>query len=547
MFTLRSSTALAALLLAASAVANDPTPSHVHLPAWQPGNLPDGARFGVDVALEGSLAAVSSSAPDVVMTYEQVDGIWSQVQPIASPIGGDDSFGDEVVMHDGRLFVSAPWDGVFLFGAGAVHVYEQIGGAWTHVQSLRDDTPVVGGFFGTKIAADGDWLAIGSPNDDPDHGSIHVYRHVDGGYERVHVITNGFSTSFGLDFTLRAREDGDTVDLFVGDRLTGVIEQLGGAIWPYVVTDDQTVSYGPIIPAGLEPFESFGDSPAFDGEQLFVGARGRDGEAISSGAVYVFNVDLDTPVPTITERFTLTPPAPTDWTWYGRTVLRSGDQLAITGNANGHSDDIGFVDLYRKDIFGDGWTLDDRLVAAGTQAGDHFGQGVALDGHQVLVSAFGEEGDAAGDGAAYMFSTLPKAPMSGLAPTPYLAQGEAYGDGKPGSMGVPVLAANQLAVPGQKLVVGVDNLPEGSMPLLFWGLGGADIPFDGGSLLVADPTVIVLPPVGLFGQVGVGGDVPDDLALAGLAIHMQVMFVDPGAAGAHQTAQTNGLRLVIGH
>ncbi|MCH2136924.1 MAG: FG-GAP repeat protein [Phycisphaerales bacterium] len=49
--------------------------------------------------------------------------------------------------------------------AGAVHVYERVGGVWAHTQMLQDCRHL-GGELGSSVSIDGDWIVAGAPEFD---------------------------------------------------------------------------------------------------------------------------------------------------------------------------------------------------------------------------------------------------------------------------------------------------------------------------------------------------------------------------------------------
>ena len=101
-------------------------------------------------------------------------------------------------------------------------------------------------------------------------------------------------------------------------------------------------------------------------------------------------------------------------------------------------------------------------------------------------------------------------------------------------------------MPGEAHALQLSNAPLGALPVLIWGLQEAAIPFDEGTLYIADPHLIDLPPVDVTGKTGFLWNVPNDPTLCGLEMVTQVMFVDAGAIGALQTAQTHAIRLGLG-
>ena len=100
---------------------------------------------------------------------------------------------------------------------------------------------------------------------------------------------------------------------------------------------------------------------------------------------------------------------------FGSSLSVDGDRLVV-GSPNytvGSNSKIGSVYIYKKDSTG-GWNLEDHIVDKGNttsnwrfnylQAGDQFGQAVAIDGDRIAVGAPGDDGDSGGNtGAVYIF------------------------------------------------------------------------------------------------------------------------------------------------
>ncbi|TAH38662.1 MAG: hypothetical protein EYC70_04645 [Planctomycetota bacterium] len=121
----------------------------------------------------------------------------------------------------------------------------------------------------------------------------------------------------------------------------------------------------------------------------------------------------------------------------------------------------------------------------------------------------------------------------------------AYGSGKAGSMGVPVLSASADPVLGTSITLNIDSARANSTAQLLRGPGTAQIPFDGGTLLVADDKVYNVPINGA-GHGSVTGNVPISAALAGVSYYWQAWIAnDPGASG-QGNAFSNGLQTRLG-
>jgi hypothetical protein len=122
-----------------------------------------------------------------------------------------------------------------------------------------------------------------------------------------------------------------------------------------------------------------------------------------------------------------------------------------------------------------------------------------------------------------------------------------YGAGKPGGFGTPQLVALDLPTLGKETAIRLENGRPGAMPLLLLGSQQAALPFDGGVLHLVPSIVIPIPvPIAADGTLTLSGTLPGDANLCGVTLHHQMMFVDPGAAGFHQLAFTNGLARTLG-
>ncbi|HET6164336.1 MAG TPA: calcium-binding protein [Planctomycetota bacterium] len=119
-----------------------------------------------------------------------------------------------------------------------------------------------------------------------------------------------------------------------------------------------------------------------------------------------------------------------------------------------------------------------------------------------------------------------------------------YDVGFPGTYGVPAFTARSLPVLGSALTLDLANsLGNYTFGLLFVGFDPASIHSAWGGDLLLLPTytvVLGLPPTGI----SIGGDVPLSDAFCGLAVELQAIESDAGAA--HGVSFTQGLELRLG-
>jgi WD40 repeat protein len=119
-----------------------------------------------------------------------------------------------------------------------------------------------------------------------------------------------------------------------------------------------------------------------------------------------------------------------------------------------------------------------------------------------------------------------------------------YGAGFPGTNGIPSLTSQQNPVFGASVTISVSNSyakPTGG--LLFAGLQRANIHSSFGGDLLVDP-VLTLFITFSYGSDTFTGTIPNDYQLCGVAIDLQVIESDPGAAKG--VSFTPGLELVVG-
>jgi hypothetical protein len=179
---------------------------------------------------------------------------------------------------------------------------------------------------------------------------------------------------------------------------------------------------------------------------------------------------------------------------------------------------------------------------------------------RVSVDSSGSQGDHGGSGAAISANGESVAFFGGstnLVPNDTNNCGDAfvrdrcdaiwlnYGDGFPGTLGVPGFTAQSDPILGSTVALDLDNsYGNATFGLLFVGLGRAEIPTTwGGELLVAPLlTLEVALPAGVT---TISGQIPNDPALCELAVDLQVLEADPG--GVKGVSSTPGLELILGY
>ena len=135
-----------------------------------------GSCFGWAVAIDGDLLAVGQpwanrggSLQGAAHLFRLDGGKWQALpDQIADPGPRDGAaFGRALAIRDGVLAVGAPWDDEGGDERGTVHLFAEDPetGKWSYEAQLTAEAAADGDWFGYAIAVDGDWIAVGKPED----------------------------------------------------------------------------------------------------------------------------------------------------------------------------------------------------------------------------------------------------------------------------------------------------------------------------------------------------------------------------------------------
>ncbi len=345
--------------------------------------------------------------------------LFAAAAPLAAQSG---AFGNSVVIGDSEILIAEPTTS---FRPGAVYVYRKSGGAWRESSVLQAPAPERADGFGTLLAKAGNTLFIGQRG-----GPLHVFEREGGGDWRAAGMiegdeVNGLDPSCrwdgycGTDFGLSLAAQGDW--LLVGSpgpaddprRRPGAEEEARpqGAVYTY-----QRGAYGQWFQRGrLQPADGmegdgFGTAMVFTSHGVLIGAprwNGDGSDREQTGRVYHFRM-----VDGGWEEAGALESAPEASANFGSALAATGDRVLI--GAPGADDSRGAVythswnpDLTRW-VPGDG-----RLAFADGDSGDRFGSAVAFSGDDVWVGAPTTRGYELG--SAFVFEaggdgSLPAAP-----------------------------------------------------------------------------------------------------------------------------------------
>jgi FG-GAP repeat protein len=359
--------------------------------------------------------------------------------------GGPDEFGLSVAISGDTLVVGAPYEASAATGvngdaadnsaatSGAAYVFVRSGGVWTQQAYLKASNTDLGDNFGTSVAISEDSAATGVNGNQADNsghcGAAYVFVRSAGGWSQQAYlkISNTYPTrqsvlALGDQFGASVAISGDTVVVgaYAEDNAaTGVnssvmnftVPQAGAA---YVfVRSGTTWSQQAYLKASDTSTEArFGKSVAIFADTAVVGAAAAGPEPCCQhrpGAAYVFARSGTT----WSQQARLTGSNAEDGDSFGSSVAVSGHNVlaadtvvvgaisedsAATG-VNGNQADNSALDSGAAYVFGLSagvWSQQAYLKASNTDAGDNFGQSVAVSGDAVVVGAPVEKSAAMG-------------------------------------------------------------------------------------------------------------------------------------------------------
>ena len=136
--------------------------------------------------------------------------------------------------------------------------------------------------FGQAVAVDGDWLAVGAPEDNGRLGSVYIYRNQNGAwsfFSKLSSMSSSTQWNFGSALSLQNNR------LAVGVPNTANTGEAGRVL--FYEYDGVDWQFADSLQAGIEggPGDLFGSSLALDGDRLAVGAPDQQ---FSVGQVYLF-------------------------------------------------------------------------------------------------------------------------------------------------------------------------------------------------------------------------------------------------------------------
>ncbi|MEN8162870.1 MAG: hypothetical protein ABFS37_01970 [Acidobacteriota bacterium] len=319
----------------------------------EPSDAATGQRFGESVTIEGDTVMVGSperSGGGGVYYFSRAGSVWSEDAILeATGLEAGDDFGFDVCLSGDLLAVGATGDDDAGDNAGAVILFNRPGSLWVEGQKLTADTPQINSYFGNAIEIDGSSLIVGARSTEVSGhigaGAAHVFVEVGGVWseqQRLVASNAGPSFYFGIDVAI----DGDIAVIgssgwdFQALNSAGAayVFRRSGTIW----TQEQEFHGSPI-----ELGAHFGNAVAATTDGIMIGALWESSPPIGYGAVYFYISTFDRSDLAITVSDGQTEAVPGTYVTYDIVVANDGPNEALGATV---------TDTFPPELLGCSWT-----------------------------------------------------------------------------------------------------------------------------------------------------------------------------------------------
>ncbi|MBS0196469.1 MAG: hypothetical protein JSR77_06905 [Planctomycetes bacterium] len=255
--------------------------------------------------------------------------------------------------------------------AGAAYIFARSGLAWTQVTKLTASDRAAGDNFGQAVAIDGDYAAVGSPNDGYSGfnalGSVYIFHRINGVWTQEFNIlapASGLRGNFNR-FGNSVKLSGNTIAIAAQYE-----DSSRGAAYVFVRSGTSWTLQQRFQPAGMPGSAFFGSEVGLDGDTLVVGAQGDNtGNGFATGSAYVFGRSGTV----WSQQAKLVGTSTTSSDQFGRFVGVGGDRCVICSPLETAS---GVSYVYRK--VGASWVQEQRLLPAVPASTSYYGMSLAI-------------------------------------------------------------------------------------------------------------------------------------------------------------------------
>lgn len=252
--------------------------------------------------------------------------------------------------------------------------------------------------FGTSVAVDANWCAIGAPGDDDTmglySGAVYAFEKAGGAWQqrqKLFPLDPGFQHHFG------GAVDVEGSTMIVGSSSDDSNGSSSGSAYIFVRSGTTWTQQAKLLADTPTAYDHFGNQVALSGSRAVVNAIYDDvaGPSTNDGAAYVFLRNGSS----WTQEARLVSPY-LDQS-FADSVAIGGDRIAVSSSGDVVGSNGGAVNVFRR--VGTSWVFEAFLEGTNPFQGQRFGWSLALDGDSLVVGAMRDHGAFPSTGTAYAF------------------------------------------------------------------------------------------------------------------------------------------------
>jgi hypothetical protein len=402
------------------ATAAEPAPSSAQLVSALDGIADD--RFGTAVAVWGDTAFIASGvwsynltsqnregepgskdeAPaanqmGAVYVFHRQGGAWTQTQKLrASDASNYSNFGSSLAFDGSTLLVASLNANVGgVLQEGAVYAFSLNGDTWEETQKFSASDGADNWAFGSAVALRGSTAVIGALNatvgSNTSQGKAYVFTKSDGVWSQTQVLMaddGSFNDRFGQSVAF----DGSSI--LIGAPTLPYNPAHGGFVYTFEISGNLWSQTGKLVPDDSAVSDQFGYSVALDGSSALIGSIGNQ---FARGAVYAFSRTDGI----WQQAQKIMPDESSSGDQFGNAISMLGSKAVVGAQAS--VTDSGKGRAFVLSVVDDVWNAGE-LEQDSPGPLDLFGSAVAFDGATFLIGAPGASvGDNATQGTASFY------------------------------------------------------------------------------------------------------------------------------------------------
>jgi hypothetical protein len=207
----------------------------------------------------------------------------------ANDITDDDRFGSSTGIDDQWAIIGAPnANNGANINVGSAYIYQRTGNDWVQITKLIPDNITANQYFGTSVSIDYPYVVVGASGVNSFIGNIYVYFFNGSSWVQVNKFTKPSIQEFA--------EFGRSVDIDGNYIIAGAPEANdaatdAGAVYVYKLNAGAWSYYSTLTASGAQQFDFYGCAVSIAGENILVGASGKDSSpGDNKGVCYLYRL-----------------------------------------------------------------------------------------------------------------------------------------------------------------------------------------------------------------------------------------------------------------